>query len=360
MVAAPQRASSLRTWTALAALGLASLACVAPQPGPVSSVTEPGPRVAAYGPNASLQGPAGIRTGTEIVIAGKRVDIGAPVVLWMDEGGYNAYSTTPRFADEGELGLRYTPGRLANANQVSGQVAARLERGQSSVQELGEAIDQFVIHYDVCGTSRVCFKVLHDRRMLSVHFMLDLDGTLYQTLDLKDKAWHAAKANGRSVGVEIAQIGAYPLAKADAADSPLAEWYEDLPGGTTKITLPARYEGGHFRRTDPVLATATGGRKQGRVQGEQLYQYDFTAAQYETLAHLAAALNKELPQIELEIPRAPGGEVLPKALSEDEWADFQGLLGHYHVTTRKTDPGPAFDWDGVLLRARELRAALGE
>jgi len=36
-----------------------------------------------------------------------------------------------------------------------------------------------------------CFKVLHDHRDLSVHFMLDLDGTIYQTLDLKERAWHA-------------------------------------------------------------------------------------------------------------------------------------------------------------------------
>lgn len=341
---------------ALVALSLASLACVAPKPSPVSSVTESGPQVASIGPNGPSQGAMSIRTGTEIVIAGKRVDIGAPVVLWMDEGGYDAYSTTPRFSDEGEIGLRYTPGRTAAPDQVSDQVAARLEQGQASVRELGEVVDQFVIHYDVCGTSRVCFKVLQDMRMLSVHFMLDLDGTLYQTLDLKEKAWHAAKANGRSVGIEIAQIGAYPLAKADAADGPLAEWYQDLPSGETRITLPERFDGGHFRRTDPVMATATGGRKQGPIQGEQLYQYDFTAAQYETLAHLAAALNHELPLIQLDVPRTANGDVLPKALTEDEWAGFQGLLGHYHVTTSKTDPGPAFDWDGVLRRARELRA----
>ena len=343
-----------------AALVVLCLACVAPKPSPVSSVTETTTEVASRGPNAVLQSTMGNWTGTEIVIAGKRVDIGAPVVLWMDQGGYDAYSATPRFSDEGELGLRYSPGRIARPNQVSDEVAARLERGQASVRELGEVIDQFVIHYDVCGTSRVCFKVLQDMRMLSVHFMLDLDGTLYQTLDLKEKAWHAAKANGRSVGVEIAQIGAYPKAKADDANGPLAEWYEDLPSGETRITLPDRFEGGHFRRTAPVMATATGGRKQGPVQGEQLYQYDFTAAQYETLAHLAAALNRELPLIELEVPRTATGDVLPKALTEDEWVDFQGLLGHYHVTTRKTDPGPAFNWDGVLGRARELRAAMGE
>ncbi|MEM9559092.1 MAG: N-acetylmuramoyl-L-alanine amidase, partial [Planctomycetota bacterium] len=37
-----------------------------------------------------------------------------------------------------------------------------------------------------------------------------VDGTIYQTLDVTERAWHATKANSRSVGIEIAQIGAYP------------------------------------------------------------------------------------------------------------------------------------------------------
>jgi len=44
------------------------------------------------------------------------------------------------------------------------------------------------MHYDVCGVSRQYFKVLHDYRGLSVHFMLDIDGTIYQTLDLNERA----------------------------------------------------------------------------------------------------------------------------------------------------------------------------
>jgi len=41
-----------------------------------------------------------------------------------------------------------------------------------------------VIHFDDAGTSRTCFLVLQDDRDLSVHFMLDLDGTIYQTARL--------------------------------------------------------------------------------------------------------------------------------------------------------------------------------
>ena len=41
-----------------------------------------------------------------------------------------------------------------------------------------------------------------------MHFLLDLDGTIYQTLDLKERALHVGASNTRSVGVEIANLGA--------------------------------------------------------------------------------------------------------------------------------------------------------
>src|SRR5690349_370463 len=38
------------------------------------------------------------RSGDEIVVAGKFVHTGTPVVLWMDPGGYDAYRVERRFA----------------------------------------------------------------------------------------------------------------------------------------------------------------------------------------------------------------------------------------------------------------------
>src|SRR5205823_13786697 len=84
-----------------------------------------------------------------------------------------------------------------------------------------QKIDQLVYHYDQCGTSRQCFRVLHDLRGLSCHFLLDLDGTIYQTLDVKERAWHATTSNDRSVGIEIANVGAYRPNDTKRLD----EWY---------------------------------------------------------------------------------------------------------------------------------------
>ncbi len=38
------------------------------------------------------------RQGTEIIVCGQPFDIGTPVVLWTDPGGYDAYRVERRFA----------------------------------------------------------------------------------------------------------------------------------------------------------------------------------------------------------------------------------------------------------------------
>ena len=65
-------------------------------------------------------------------------------------------------------------------------------------------IRYFVNHWDVCLSSQSCQRVL-DRRGASVHFLIDNDGTIYQTMDLQHAAWHAgsSRTNRPSVGVEI-------------------------------------------------------------------------------------------------------------------------------------------------------------
>ena len=65
---------------------------------------------------------------------------------------------------------------------------------------------------------RLTFEKLLSRH-LSVQFMLDLDGTIYQAMDLQEEAPHATKANGRSIGIEIANLGAH-----SGSIAPLNEW----------------------------------------------------------------------------------------------------------------------------------------
>jgi len=217
---------------------------------------------------------------------------------------------------------------------------------------LQQVVDQFVIHFDASGTSRQCFKVLHDVRDLSVHFMLDLDGTIYQTLDAKERAWHATSSNTRSVGIEIANPGAFP----GRDTKPLDEWYARDADGRTRITIPSRFGDGGIRTPNFVGHPARPELIRGEVQGQQLAQYDFTPEQYRALIHLTAALCKVFPKIRCDYPRDASGQLLRGKIPDDELNLHEGVLGHFHVQRNKVDPGPAFQWDHVIDGARTLLA----
>ena len=141
--------------------------------------------------------------------------------------------------------------------------------------------------------------MLQDIHGLSVHFMLDLDGTIYQTLDVKEGAWHATVANGRSIGIEIANIGAYPPVTAEPAGS--------LVPGRGRGAGPDRRPRssgtiGLHDRTAGLASRATS-RSIGTVQGQSLRQYDFTDRQYESLIRLTATLCTLFPRIRCDYPR---------------------------------------------------------
>jgi len=292
-----------------------------------------------------LEPEQGAQDVNEIVICGERFAVEAPVVLWFEEGGYSAYRTAPHFSEEGPRGLRYRSGR--SPSSVGPGMTG--DRSSWEVEDLAATVDLFVLHYDVCGTAERCFQVLQDIRMLSVHFLLDIDGTLYQTLDLADQAWHARQANPRSVGVEIAQIGAWPPDDSAILD----EWYVADDGGK-RIELPARLGDGGLRTPGFVGRPVRSERIRGRINGTTLEQHDFTPEQYASLEALAATLARALPRIAVVAPRDEAGAILPRVLEDAEFEAFSGILGHWHVTASKTDPGPAFDWEGFLARTRAL------
>lgn len=313
--------TSRRELLTLATLGLVG-ACAAPRPR--AGTGEPEPVEVERAPPA----------GDQIVVCGERHSILTPVVLWSDRGGYDATSTQLCFPGEPPAeppqGLRYAPGRTRTGGA---SVAPDGDRAA-----LGRVVDQFVLHYDACGTSRRCFQVLHDRRGLSVHFLLDLDGTLYQTLDLVHTAWHARQANARSIGVEIAHPGAF------APDSDEFErWYE-LDARGPRLIVPTTAGATGLRTPGFVARPRRPAPVRGRVQGRELAQYDYTPEQYRALWFLCLGLTRLFPRLPLVVPRDARGLVRDRVLPEPEFERFRGILGHHHVSAEKTDPGPAFDW----------------
>ncbi len=300
------------------------------------------------------------RSGDEIMVCGQLFHTTAPVVLWTDPQGYDAYRVERRFGDIEKASWEETtaatsaldtPNRYGiRKEKLTGEQLQQVRGGGWTLPLLRDVVDQFVMHYDVCGVSQQCFKVLHDRRGLSVHFMLDIDGTIYQTLDLKERAWHATISNSRSIGVEIASIGAYPQNNKDV----LSKWYFPAEDGGT-LLRPPRTLGHLGLRTVPFYGRPA--RPEpivGTIQGVELTQYDFTPEQYDSLIKLTATLCRIFPKLECEYPKDSQGDLIPRMLPESEWEAFQGVLGHYHVQKNKTDPGPAFDWEKVVGGAAEL------
>lgn len=302
------------------------------------------------------------RKGDEIMVAGRMFHTGTKVVLWFDEGGYDGYRVERRFSKFDERNWEHTKDKIDSPNRfnlrkvvLSDEERERVRGGAWPLELLRRHVDQFVLHYDASGVSRQCFRTLHDERGLSIHFLLDLDGTIYQTLDVQERAWHATKANDRSVGIEIANIGAYPASQRSRLDS----WY--VPDDSTRdpldirVTLPAWMGDGGVRTPNFIARPARPGPIEGSIHGESLLQQDFTPEQYAALARLAKALSIALPGIRLDAPRDAEGCVLSTAMSDEAWRQFTGVLGHYHVQENKVDPGPAFDWERFLAAARRTR-----
>lgn len=299
------------------------------------------------------------RRGDEVVVCGQFFHTDTPVVLWMDPGGYDAYRVEQRFApfaaaDWEHSSKKYpelkTPARYnLRKDGLSPEELEAVRGGGWNLPLLQRTVDQFVLHYDQSGTSRQCFNVMHDHRCLSVHFLLDLDGTIYQTLDLKERAWHATTSNSRSVGIEIANIGAFPPDKAE----PLAQWYTRDEHGP-RVAIPAKFGDGGLRTPDFVARPARLEPVTGAIQETALTQYDFTPQQYAALIKLTAALCRVFPKLRCDFPHDDSGEVVPRKLPDEHLVAYQGLIGHYHIQTNKVDPGPALQWRKVVEGARRL------
>ncbi|MBL8752712.1 MAG: N-acetylmuramoyl-L-alanine amidase [Planctomycetes bacterium] len=288
-----------------------------------------------------------IRDGHTLEVCGQRFPIATRVVNWRESRGYDAYREG-KFFDRSEPPdgkRRY--GVRANLPEA---IAANVRANGLGLDDLRRVVHQFVLHYDIAGCSRQCFKVLQDVRNLSVHFLLDVDGTIYQTLDLREKAQHATIANDFSIGVEIAHPGAYP----QPMNATMAVWYEkDAQGWRQRF--PGWLKETGILTPDFVIRPARPEIVSGTVQGKTYHQLDFTEQQYAALARLCAALSEVFPRIRLEAPRDQNGEVVDHALPEAELRAFDGIVGHFHVQTNKQDPGPAFQWNRVLGEARRLR-----
>ncbi|NVB84983.1 MAG: hypothetical protein HOV81_41835 [Kofleriaceae bacterium] len=182
-------------------------------------------------------------------------------------------------------------------------------------------IKQFVVHHDGCSSADMCFSVLQNERGLSCHFLIDNDGTIYQTIDLSLMAYHAAEWNIASIGVEFCNRG-------DAKKEP--NYYSSGRAGPKRDIKPCK------------------------INGHTLLAFDFTPAQYDAFNKLGRALLRLLPNLPAEFPQSSAGVASWDTMPTSASFGFSGYIGHYHLTNQKWDPGP-FDFKEFC---RKLRGSL--
>lgn len=205
-----------------------------------------------------------------LIADGERIAVPFPVVTWLEPGGLSFYG----------------------------------KRGWAKRRDpSGKRVSLFVLHWDGCTSAQQCFHVLLDRG-LSVHLMLDGDGTVYQALDLAEaRAWHAGRYNERSVGVEIQN--------------------------------PVKLHRNRWQK--PPRPVVTEPRVHRRGSWEHLDFYDVQKKHAVELADVICDrfdIPRTLPMRREAVTRrlAPRG--------------YHGVCGHYHLSSNKPDPGMSL-WPGL-------------
>lgn len=162
----------------------------------------------------------------------------------------------------------------------------------------------FVNHWDVCLSSRSCNDVLN-KNGISVQFLIDNDGTIYQTMDMQHGAWHAGNTsvNRSSVGVEISNAY-YPK---------YADWYVNNGHGERPMVDDAWVNG---VKLDPFMG---------------FYPIQIEAAKALWKA-VASATN-----VKLKTKLNQFGKVSTKYEKEIVYGKFEGVISHYHCYKGKID-----------------------
>ena len=187
------------------------------------------------------------------------------------------------------------------------------------------AIRQVVLHATITrGVSPAVRSLVVGGR--STHLLIDSDGTVYQLADLAHTSYHMGDGfDSTSIGVDLVS----PL---NNLKMPMGQQRDKK----TKNLWPRPYlEKLGLKR--PVARFT--------LRGLALAARGPTSAQQTSLTAVCKALVRAFPTIQRRVPRDGEGKVLFDTL--DEKAHFSGIMGHYHVSPNRWDPGPGIDWEAL-------------
>lgn len=227
-----------------------------------------------------------------------KIDVGRRVRTYREEGA-------PTF---------YVPGgKFRRLRDFLGELSG--DDADATAQSKRKAmVKRVVLHHDGMPTSAGCYQVLIQRQ-LSTHLMIDVDGTIWQPLAFSDVAYHAGDPhNMESIGIDVCN----PV----------------KPG-----------------RVDPLQAQERGGLFEGVTNGGKVKSLGYTEPQYESLIAVLDGLCTFF-NLRRQVPVDEAGKVLRNKLAN---TDFNGIVGHLHISANKWDPGPGFDWERILIGIRGNR-----
>lgn len=236
------------------------------------------------------------------IIAGeKRTVEGARIVTYVDDPSWDFSKLTHPDPNRKYLWQRKT------------------EKGlhATTIGDLQTVVDMVVIHSDITSTSRACFNVLK-MRGFSTHFLIEGDGTIYQSADPLWMAIHASSElrgniNNFAIGIDMNCLQ------------------------TNYARSTGEVGGGGDRRMSETI----------EINGVPWKSWGYTDAQYDALIKLLLELQVHFPKFKLAAPVDERGEIIwqvPEAID----AEKMGIYGHLHLTPQKFDPGPGFDWARLL------------
>lgn len=152
----------------------------------------------------------------------------------------------------------------------------------------------------------VVYRVLRNRKPwpLSVEFCIDASGTVWQFADpLVTRCSHAGYANGFSWGIEMVNYG-------------------------TRSLLSRVPRAGRHRGTSSQT-----------IHGRSRKVASFYRGQIESARALVEAVHGAL-DLPVDVPRHADGRVYSTTMSKKSVRAFRGVLGHFHISRFKLDPGP--------------------
>lgn len=158
---------------------------------------------------------------------------------------------------------------------------------------------QVLLHHTAGeGDARAIYRVLQNRK-LSIHFTIDYYGIVTQMADIISRAAHGGTANAQSIGIEIANRAVPPM---------------------------------NAKRPRLLCEDTLRGKKRTFLQ--------FTRPQVESTRLLLKFLSKSC-NIQLTLPlEGDKSMVLRRTMTPKERSVYRGVLGHWHVSSRKIDLVP--------------------